>query len=112
MIGSGEPICPDCGGDLKYYDKVQRILRTKGRASKHVIVRRLRCAKCGRVHRELPDYILPYKQYEAGIIKGVLDGRITSDTIGFEDHPCEMTMVRWRLQKLRIMEAMNTLKGA
>ena len=55
---------------------------------------------CGCIHRNLPDYIYPYKQYEAEIIDGVIEGFITCDTIGFEDYPCEMTMLRWKTQKL------------
>jgi hypothetical protein len=58
---------------------------------------------CGAVHRELTDDILPYKQYEAEIIRGVLEGLITSDTFGFEDYPCEVTMVRWKAQKLQLL---------
>ena len=49
-------------------------------------------------YRELPELIFPYKQYEAEVIIGVLEGFITCETIGFEDYPCEMTMVRWQAQ--------------
>jgi hypothetical protein len=103
MIGIGETACPNCGGGLKHYDTVQRIVLSKGRAARRVEMRRLRCAKCGGVHREFPDYILPYKQYESDIIQGVLEGLITSDTLGFEDYPCEMTMARWRARNLQAM---------
>ena len=44
------------------------------------------------------DDIDPYKQYEAEVIIGGLEGFITCETIGFEDYPCEMTMVRWQAQ--------------
>jgi uncharacterized Zn finger protein len=96
MINDNESICPSCGGDLRYYDKVERILRTKGRVSRRVEIRRLRCLKCGKVHRELTNDIFPYKQYETEVIRGVLEGLITCETLGYEDYPCETTMVRWR----------------
>jgi hypothetical protein len=103
MVNSDESVCPNCGGCLKYYDSVQRIVRTKGRVSGYVGIRRLRCRDCGALHRELPDFIFPYKQYEAEVIRGVLEGFITPDTLGYEDYPCEMTMTRWRARKLQLI---------
>lgn len=88
-------ICPDCGGDLKYYDKVKRIIRVKGGAKLWVNVKRFKCSSCKRLRRALPNSIFPYKHYEAEIINGVVNGFITSETLGFEDYPCEMTMKRW-----------------
>lgn len=95
MISNDILNCPDCGGDLKYYDRVSRMMRVKGGNKRYLKLRRFRCICCRKLHRELPNFIFPYKQYEADIIKGVQDGYITPDTIGFEDHPCEMTMNRW-----------------
>lgn len=95
MITEMQNECPKCGGELKTYGSVLRVVRTKRRISKWIKIRRLKCYSCGTVHRELPDYLIPYKQYEAEIIKGVIEGLITSDTLGYEDYPCEMTMKRW-----------------
>ena len=95
MISYKDSICPCCKGELKYYDKVQRIIRGKGGYSKWVYIRRFKCLKCGLFHRELPIFIQPYKHYETDIIFGVLDGFIFHDTIGYEDYPCEQTMMRW-----------------
>lgn len=102
MIINNESTCPICGGTLKYYDSVKRIVRSKARYTKRIKIRRLKCESCGMLHRELPDFIYPYKQYEKEIILGVLEGIITSDTLGFEDYPCEMTMLRWRTKKIII----------
>lgn len=96
MSSDSNSICPDCGGNIKYYDTVSRIIRMKGGKTQRIYVRRLRCTQCRTIHRELPEFIFPYKQYDAEIIKGVLEGFITPDTIGYEDYPCEMTMIRWR----------------
>lgn len=74
MISDNQSICPKCGGQLKYYDHVQRLVRTKFGNKKWVAIRRLRCCKCNAVHRELPDFIFPYKQYEADIITTGLIG--------------------------------------
>ena len=101
MISENTAVCPECGGGLKYYDSVQRIVRTKGGITTWIVIRRLRCENCNGVHRELPESIFPYKQYESEVILGVIEGLITSDTLGYEDYPCEMTMARWRLQAKR-----------
>lgn len=104
MVTNDTSICPNCGGGLKYYDSVLRMVRTKGRKTKYVKMRRLRCSGCGTLHRELTEDMLPYKQYEAEIIFGVIEGLITPETLGFEDYPCEMTMARWRSsQKLQML---------
>lgn len=47
--------------------------------------------------------MLPYKQYEAEVIIGVLEGLITCETLGFEDYPCEMTMSRWIAQEQQLL---------
>lgn len=62
MISDNQSICPKCGGQLKYYDHVQRLVRTKFGNKKWVAIRRLRCCKCHAVHRELPDFIFPYNR--------------------------------------------------
>ncbi|MCC8152092.1 MAG: DUF6431 domain-containing protein [Lachnospiraceae bacterium] len=103
MVFCGEDICPKCGGELRYFDTVRRSLRTKRGEQSWVKIRRLRCKSCGSVHRELPEIIFPYKQYETEIIQGVIEGLITSDTLGYEDYPCEMTMIRWRSQNLHLL---------
>lgn len=94
-------ICEKCGTKLKYYDKVSRIVRTKGRKTTYISIQRFKCPGCGSIHRNLPDYIFPYKQYEADVIIGVIENLITCDTVGFEDYPCEMTMLRWKAQNIQ-----------
>lgn len=95
MITTKNTKCPKCNGKLKYYDKVQRIIRAKGGHARWIDIRRFRCIKCHSIHREIPDSIFPYKQYEAEIIQGVLDGHITPFQLEYEDYPCEKTMERW-----------------
>lgn len=103
MVSNNESTCPNCSGELKYYDKVDRIIRSKRRNTKWITIRRMRCQVCGGLHRELPNDIFPYKQYEAEIIRGVLEGFITPETIDYEDYPCEMTMIRWNAQKTQLL---------
>lgn len=103
MITTEQSTCPKCGGVLIHYDTVGRIVRTKARKTEQIKLRRFRCAKCRALHRVLPDTLFPYKQYEAEVIRGVLEGLITCETLGFEDYPCEMTMGRWKAQKTQLL---------
>lgn len=103
MITENVSRCPACGGCLKFFDTVKRIVRTKARATEWIMIRRLRCTVCGSLHREIPDNLFPYKQYEAEVIVGVLEGLITCETLGFEDYPCETTMAQWITQKHQLL---------
>lgn len=62
------------------------------------LIRRLKCSngKCRRLHNELPDFILPYKHYDAGLIEDVADGVVSEEDAETEDYPCEGTMKHWR----------------
>ncbi len=103
VIKEGIRECPDCGGELKRYDSLKRPIKGKQGAKKVLYLDRYECMQCGKIHRELPDNVYPYKRYEAAIIDGVREGLITSETVGFEDYPCESTMKRWRTQKLLVI---------
>lgn len=87
--------CNICGDPLKYHDSVRRIVRGRNRETTWIKVPRYKCSRCRCIHRKLPMYIFPYKQYSSDIIFGVIDGLITCETLGYEDYPCEMTMNRW-----------------
>lgn len=99
MIRDGIRVCPDCGGVLVGYDHVFRTVKTKNGKKSRVRIFRFQCKSCGKVHRELPEDILPYKQYEKEIVEGVREGLISSEVLGFEDYPSESTMDRWRIAK-------------
>lgn len=89
-------MCPDCGGKAKRYDKVKRKVKSRDGKESFIFVERYRCTICNKIHRVLPDDLLPYKQYEKDIIEGVLEGHITNETLGFEDYPCDLTMSNWK----------------
>lgn len=57
MISNNTSTCQDCGGKLKYYDKVRRIVRTKGRVSKWVNVPRYQCSECGCIRRIISGWL-------------------------------------------------------
>ena len=95
MVSEGNTNCPKCGGKLKYYDHVARVVKERYGRRKHLFLSRYKCCECHSVHRALPEEILPYKHYTSDVIFGVINGLITYDTLGFEDYPCEWTMQWW-----------------
>lgn len=103
MVKVGQANCPKCEGGLKYYDTVRRIVRSNHRNTKRLYIRRLRCERCRSTHREIPDNIFPYKQYESEMILGVIEKIITPDTIGYDAYPVEITMLRWLSQKTQLL---------
>lgn len=95
-------ICESCGTVLKYYDKVSRMVRTKNRDVTIINIKRYKCPSCHCIHRFLPNNVFPYKQYDARIITGVINGTITEEMIEYEDYPCSSTMNRWKNAKFTI----------
>jgi len=70
-------------------------MKHEGGSRSLFLIRRLKCTHCGRLHRELPDCLIPYKHYSSEVISGVLDGVVNSDDKDSEDYPCESTIARW-----------------
>ncbi len=103
MIRVGETKCPKCNGELRYYDKVKRTVKGRCGRTSYILLSRFRCCSCGATHREISDDIIPYKRYEREIIFGVIEGLITCETLGFEDYPCELTMIYWRARKIQLL---------
>lgn len=54
------------------------------------MLRRLVCKSCGKLHTELPDFMQPYKHYEADAIQAEIDGS--------QENPLadDNTLKRWR----------------
>lgn len=55
-----------------------------------LIIRRLKCTGCGKIHHELPDCVVPYKRYDAGTIESVLRDSGTK----LPDYPCESSTAK------------------
>jgi len=73
------------------HSTVRRHYRTEDGKKQWIRIRRLRCKECRKIHRQLPDAILPYKHYLAEVIEEALESR--------EDAPVEpdaRTLERWR----------------
>jgi len=73
------------------HSTVKRHYRTEDGEKHWIRIRRLRCKECGKIHRQLPDAILPYKHYLAQVIENVLENMEPEPT-----EPDASTLARWR----------------
>ena len=88
VISEEDTICPACGSPLCRRDKKRRVHKEAGGTKRWFIINRLKCKnpKCGKLHNELPDGIVPYKHYGREIIEDVVDDVIDSDALGTESY--------------------------
>lgn len=84
-------------GNLIFRDYCKRIIRYEDGTHEWIQIPRHRCnnPKCKRIHRMLPDFLVPYKHYNEETISGVLDGIVNPDDEDSEIYPSEKTMLRW-----------------
>jgi hypothetical protein len=64
--------------------------RERSGETKVYSIRRLGCDQCGRIHHELPDFLVPYKRYDSECIELALSTPSTHD-IPVD----ESTLFRW-----------------
>ena len=98
--------CPDCNVPMQYRDSCKRIWRLEGGERRTVQIFRMKCPKCKKLHRALPDFLAPFKHYGTSVISRVIDGKLTPDNLSCEDYPTAQTMISWilwfELNKARI----------
>ena len=83
--------CPCCNGLLKVIGSRRRgYIKDNG---EHVIlmIRRLRCEPCRKVHHELPDILVPYKRHCSKSIEAVITGEKGLSVVADES-----TINRWK----------------
>lgn len=99
-----ECVCPSCGAPLCCHDHRERHVLLKSGIHVTLLVPRCRCLQCRRLHTLLPDFVVPYKHYEASVIQGVVDGKDLSAC------PAEdSTLRRWQSEFRRMAPYAETL---
>jgi hypothetical protein len=64
-----------CGEPLEVIGSRERKVIDTGGVVRTLVIRRLRCKACGRLHHELPDMVIPYKRHCTLTIEKIIDGR-------------------------------------
>ncbi|MGM0883647.1 MAG: DUF6431 domain-containing protein [Bacillota bacterium] len=65
-------LSPCCGEKLSVIGSRKRTLTSEEGEYHLLVVRRLRCAQCRKIHHELPDCVVPYKRYESTCVEQVI----------------------------------------
>jgi hypothetical protein len=84
--------CPCCGSfEMEVIgSRKRKYINSEG--NKNVlIIRRLKCQHCGKIHHELPDILVPYKRYSSECIEMVI-----SENEPISVPADESTLMRWR----------------
>ena len=92
-----EYICPTCKkGILVFRDYCRRILRHEADEPEWLQIPHHQCSNpgCGKVHRMLPDFIVPFKHYREETISDAIDGRLSSNET--DDQPSEHLIQLWK----------------
>ena len=100
--GIQKKICPCCKGKLKIKDTRKRIIRTDQGKINWIQIYRMRCLQCQKIHSELPDCIVPYKQYATKHIKIALEAYVDKKKSYFSIE--NSTYIRWYKWFIRIIE--------
>jgi Domain of unknown function (DUF6431) len=83
---------PCCGEALSIIGSRMRKLASEDGDRRLLIIRRLRCTQCRKIHHELPDCVVPYKRYESACVEQVVSDPVTPSTVAADD----ATLRRWK----------------
>jgi hypothetical protein len=98
-------ICPVCGGELFVRGlRKRKLIDTEGEKLT-LMIRRLRCGKCDRLHHELPDMVVPYKRHSAETIEAIIGG----DEVAEEKRTAQRIASWWRKAGAYFLSVMKSL---
>ncbi|MDR0354947.1 MAG: DUF6431 domain-containing protein [Deltaproteobacteria bacterium] len=73
------PLSPCCQAKFNKYGTRSRTYIDEEEQKNTLHIRVLRCEKCGKIHRELPDFIVPYRRHCAPILQRCIDAEKPAD---------------------------------
>ena len=105
ICGKEYPDCPKCNNPMKFRDTCNRHGKNKGSECTWYILRRFQC--CGSTHREIPDFLFPYKHYEVDVVQAAIDN--DTDDIVADDRTIRRWRNQWKTQEMRVRLALMAL---
>lgn len=81
-ITGSSTFCPDCGELLHFHGRCSRFVRVEtGEKRIEMSIRVLHCTSCCRFHRELPDFVAPFKHLSLEVISQLYDGTLKDPAV-------------------------------
>jgi hypothetical protein len=100
--------CPICGGKLNVIGSRSRMILGSVGTPMTIIIRRLRCKECGKIHHELPDIVVPYKRYGAETIEKIIGGETRG--VAIEESTLRRVRHWWRSCHLYFVSVLASLE--
>lgn len=102
--------CPYCGHRLKVIGSRLRGLIDASGKRIHLVIRRLRCQRCKKIHAELPACVIPYRRHCSESIQAVLDNKHSAKQVAADDS-CLYRWRRWfKHQRARLTRSLFSLQ--
>ena len=102
-------VCPICGGRFCVIGTRERkIIETDGSVT-ILIIRRFCCCKCGKIHHELPDVLVPYKRHCAESIEKIIGGK--GDEVSCESSTIRKIKTWWERMLPYLIGVLNSLNA-
>jgi len=92
IISEEDSACPLCYGVIFVIGIRDRNLTDNSGTKEILVIRRLRCNDCRKIHHELPDMIVPYKRHCVETIENIIIGEVADICC---DYVTEYRIKRW-----------------
>jgi hypothetical protein len=77
-----DAFCPVCGEPLHFHGRCRRFVRTQTWEQRiEMSIRVLYCMSCCRFHRELPDFLAPFKHFSLEMVSKIYDGIVKKPAV-------------------------------
>ena len=113
MNGNEVTCCPVCAGSLIFRDRRLRGVKNEFGEKDVYSLRRLRCESCGKIHTELPDFIVPYKRHCAATIERAAHGELDAilmDNPNFEPSTFGKMYTWWQIVSPYFLNVLSGLE--
>ena len=114
VINGGETIpCPICVGMLLGFGVRERkyIEADEDRSIKILIIRRLKCESCYKIHHELPDILIPYKRHCGQTVEKIIQNDFKGMHYEHKNGTIRRILCWWKALLEYLKGVMNSLKA-